>query len=320
MQQEMHYIYEVYKYGSFSKAASNLFLSQPALSISIKKVEKEIGMPLFDRSQQPLQLTDAGKIYIQKILAMKLLEDDLKNELQDLTTLDQGSINIGGTQYFNSYIIPLVIKEYMHLYPKIKISLLEDNSGLLDSKLADGSIDIMFHCGDFDKNIFTGIDVFHDELLLAVPNEFSLDKKITDNGLNAQQVKENIFHDKSCPYTPLSSFSNIPFLILTKSNNLRVRSLNICSSAGFIPQVRFYVEQLETAYHLADQGLGATFISDRMVKSSQKQNLTYYKIKAPEALRHFQAVTRKKGYVSHVMQTFIDLTKRIWGKNMDALP
>ena len=57
MQAELNYIYEIYRTGSFSQAARNLYLTQPTLSIAIKKVEQAIGMPLFDRSQQPLTLT-----------------------------------------------------------------------------------------------------------------------------------------------------------------------------------------------------------------------------------------------------------------------
>ncbi len=308
----MNYIYEVYKTGSFSKAAANLYLSQPALSISIKKVEKEIDMPIFDRSQQPLQLTEAGKIYIQKIIDMKLLENDLENELQDIAKLSVGKLRIGGTQYFNSYVMPIVIKKYMSYYPKIKLSLFEDNSGLLDAKLADGSVDIMFHCGSFDKKSFMGIDIFKDCLFLAVPKELLPNKKIADKGLMANQVKKNVFSTENWPYIPLSTFADIPFLILTESNNLHERSLAICTSAGFTPKVRFYVEQLETAYHLAYNGLGATFISDLMIKKAPKNNMLYYKIIEPEAIRHFQAVTRRKGYTSFAMRAFIELTKSIW--------
>ena len=59
------YIYEVYREKSFSKAAQNLYISQPSLSARVKKVEKEIGFPLFDRSTSPLQLTEVGEVYIK---------------------------------------------------------------------------------------------------------------------------------------------------------------------------------------------------------------------------------------------------------------
>ena len=63
MQQDMQYVYELYKEGNFSKAAAKLFISQPALSMAIQKTEASIGMPLFDRSTRPMRLTPAGEIY-----------------------------------------------------------------------------------------------------------------------------------------------------------------------------------------------------------------------------------------------------------------
>ena len=67
MFQGMRYVYEVYKEMSFSKAARNLFISQPSLSAAVKKEEAQIGFPIFDRSSNPIQLTDLGKEYIRSI-------------------------------------------------------------------------------------------------------------------------------------------------------------------------------------------------------------------------------------------------------------
>ena len=67
MFQGMHYIYEVYKEMNFSRAARNLFISQPSLSAAVKKAEAQIGFPVFDRSSNPIQLTDLGREYIRSI-------------------------------------------------------------------------------------------------------------------------------------------------------------------------------------------------------------------------------------------------------------
>ena len=87
MQPEMKYIYTVYQCGSFSKAAEKLFLTQPALSISVQKAEHEVGMPLFNRDKKPLELTEAGMIYIQKIEQIQHLEQELAMQLNDLCVL-----------------------------------------------------------------------------------------------------------------------------------------------------------------------------------------------------------------------------------------
>ena len=102
MQQEMKYIYTVYQKGSFSKAAESLYMTQPALSISIQKVETEIGMPLFNRDKKPLELTEAGKLYIEKIRQIMHLENELAQQLGDLTSLKTGKLRVGGSHYFNS--------------------------------------------------------------------------------------------------------------------------------------------------------------------------------------------------------------------------
>ena len=74
MELEKKYIYQVYQCGSFSKAAEALFITQPALSIAIKKVEQEIGAAIFNRSQRPLTLTSIGELYLQHIKKEMLLE------------------------------------------------------------------------------------------------------------------------------------------------------------------------------------------------------------------------------------------------------
>ena len=84
MAPELTYLYAVYTEGSFSKAAEKLFITQPALSIAIKKIEDEIGMPLFDRKKKPLTLTDAGEIYIDAIKKMQITEMESMQKINDI--------------------------------------------------------------------------------------------------------------------------------------------------------------------------------------------------------------------------------------------
>jgi DNA-binding transcriptional LysR family regulator len=71
MYDDFDYAYEVYKEKSFSQAAKNLYVSQPALSSSIKKLEARFGVTIFDRSSQPISLTDEGKVFIEAIENIK---------------------------------------------------------------------------------------------------------------------------------------------------------------------------------------------------------------------------------------------------------
>ncbi len=309
MQAEMMYIYEVYRTGSFSQAARNLFLTQPALSIAVKKVEAAIGMPLFDRSQQPLALTEAGNVYLRRIQEIRYIEDNLAKELADLKKQDTGHLTIGGTQYFNSYVLPEVLSECRQLYPGISLTLREDNSRIIDDWLAKGETDISFHSIPIDENLFQSEPLFTDELLLAVPKTL-MPSAAWENSLSCQQVAEGFFQQPECPVQKLNAFHSTPFLILTESNQLRERALSICRENSLEPEVLLYVEQLETAWHFARHGLGATFVTNLIIAETMDDNLRYFRLKSSHALRPFHAIMRKNAFVSRCMKIFIELIQK----------
>ena len=84
MQQEMEYIYEVYRERNFTRAAENLFITQPALSMAIQKAEERIGIPIFDRSTRPISLTDAGEAYIEYIESARHLDAEFDRHIRDI--------------------------------------------------------------------------------------------------------------------------------------------------------------------------------------------------------------------------------------------
>lgn len=318
MQQEMGYIFEVFREGSFSKAAQKLYLSQPALSSAVKRVEERIGMKLFDRNSQPLVLTEAGEIYIRKIREIKMLEDDLDAQLRDLSELKCGHIRIGGTQYFNSYVLPLVLKHFAETYPDVHIDLYEVGSPELESRLQDGRIDLIFNCKDTDPNLFSFQEVFRDYILLAVPSEYPVNRLLEGTGLTKHMVEENAYRLPDCPCAALEAFSEIPFVLLKEGNNLYERAMKLCDMAGFIPHQKMQVEQMVTAYHLAAHGLGATFVSARLVKKSVARDMLYYKLDSPLTIRKFKAITLKDRYIPHAVQVFMGMIEELYRDASDT--
>ena len=86
----MEYVYEVYKERSFSKAAANLFISQPSLSANVKRIEKKIGYPIFDRSTKPLGLTECGRHYIDAVEHIMQVENGFHDFVNDWSNLKTG--------------------------------------------------------------------------------------------------------------------------------------------------------------------------------------------------------------------------------------
>ena len=103
---QLRYFVAVAEAGHLTNAAKKLNVAQPALSVSIARLEKEVGVPLFDRKHHPLKLTEAGEIYLDTARKIRQLEREQTQKLQDIQNLVTGTIRLGGTHYLNAYILP----------------------------------------------------------------------------------------------------------------------------------------------------------------------------------------------------------------------
>lgn len=300
----MKYIYTIYKTGNFSRAAKELYLTQPTLTLAVQKVEKQLGMPIFERKTKPISLTEAGKRYIDTAKKVLELEKDLTLQLDDLASLQVGSLNLGGTHYVNSYILPPILAKFHQTYPKIEINVLESTSYKLIDLLQDSTIDLTFNCVPALEKPFKRIPAFTDMVLLAVPRSFIDNEKILPYALTAQDILEKKHLEQLCPSIDLKPFSHLPFIALTKGNNLYERCRTFFIEADTESQVIMTVTQLVTAYHLTLAGVGATFISDLMVKPTDT-DIFYFKLPSVHALRHFNAIMLNHAYLSHAKKAFL---------------
>ena len=115
----LQYLSEVHKEQSFSRAAEKLNISQPSLSLTIKKFEEQIGLQLFDRSTIPIRLTEAGKIYMEGVRQILAIENDLEVFLDDYDASRTGSLTVGTPHMFASYLLPNLIARFLQQFPFI---------------------------------------------------------------------------------------------------------------------------------------------------------------------------------------------------------
>lgn len=230
---------EVYREKNFTRAAEKLFITQPALIMAIQKAEEKLGMPIFDRSTRPLSLTEAGQAYLQHILNVRQLEMELDQQIQDIKKLDTGKITIGGSHYLNACILPSVLARFMAKYPKVEVILKEASSAELSEKLAKQEIDLTFHCSPEFIQDFERYPAFYDHILLAVPKEMDhLAKSDAFAAMSAQEVKAGRYLEEDCRAVPLAAFRDLPFILLSKGDNLYERSRAMFEEAGFEPRTK----------------------------------------------------------------------------------
>lgn len=304
----MNYVYAVYKEQSFSKAAESLYISQPALSAMIKKIEGKVGMPLFDRTSNPVRLTDCGKKYIKTAEKIMDLEDEFAYYVGNLNELKSGGLSIGGTYLFTAFVLPPIISRFAEEYPHVKISLFEGHTLQLEKKLFDGDLDIIIDNYKLDSKIYHRYDFMDEHLLLAVPRSFSSNRRAAVYQLTVDDIRSNEHIKKTFPGVPLKKFEGDPFIFLRLHNDTRQRVEAICARAGAKLNVTLKLNQLLTTYHLTEYGMGASFVSDTVVKAlPPNPNVIYYKIDDPEAVRQVYLYHRKNKYLTRSMEEFMKI-------------
>lgn len=311
MLKNMDYVYAVYKYKSFSKAAEALYISQPALSSTIKKVETTIGLPIFDRSNNPIKLTPAGEHYISTIEKIMHLEKEMRTYFDQLKEHNENTINIGGTSFFCTYVLPKLVQQFNMDYTNYTVNLTEGNTDLLKQYLREEELDFIIDVENkSDSKLFNSVIWSREDILLAVPSHLKVNEELKKYRLTFQDITDGSYKNKKNPKVSLKSFENETFILLKKGHDMYQRSMNICKKAGFTPKVHMYLDQLLTSYEIANSGNGITFIRasiTRYLFSTDK--LYFYKIDDVLAFQNIMLYYKKSNNLSSSQEQFISFIK-----------
>lgn len=303
-----NYVYEVYKAKSFSKAAENLFISQPSLSITIKKIENRIGSQLFDRSTTPIKLTDCGEKYIGCVERIVDIEDEFEMYLSDLNNLQTGNLSIGASNFFASYILPPLIAKFKTMYPRVVVNLIETNTAHLEKLLYSGDLDLIVDNYHFNEALYSRQFFYREHMILVIPEEFSCNTDIKKYQLSEQDIIEYKHLNPKTPALPLKLIEDVPFVLLRYGNDTRDRADKLFAEYGIKPDIELELDQLATTFHVSCHGIGTTIISDTLVrKVAPNHRVFYYKIDSKYAIRENYFYFRISKYLTRAMQEFLKL-------------
>lgn len=300
------YVYEVYREKSFSKAAQNLYISQPSLSARIKKIEETVGVPLFDRSTSPLQLTEVGEAYIKASEEIYQIEERMENYINDLSTLKTGHLSIGASNVFAAYVMPALITDFKQSFPDVHIRITEGNTTQLEAMLSNNSLDFVIDNYHYDGTMYNKELYCKENILLAVPKRFSKNERLEGYQLSYDNIKNKKYVEHDLAAVPLEELRDLPFIMLTPGNDTRIRGDRLCREAGFRPNIILELNQQSTAYMAASTQLGATFISDILVSQLPSlENLVYYKPAGKAAEREVFFYYKNHKYKTRIMTEFL---------------
>ncbi|HJE18731.1 MAG TPA: LysR family transcriptional regulator [Aliicoccus persicus] len=308
MLKSMDYVYAVYVNKSFSKAAEALYISQPALSAAIKKVEIEVGTPLFDRRTNPISLTEAGKYYIESVERVMQIEEDMKLKFKALSELNKSTINVGAASFFCTYVLPDLIKDFQDKHPQYTVNVLEANADDLMKYLKSGVVDLIIDVETRGEHYhYESVIWAEDDILLVVPKAYKVNATLIDSQLTYDTVRSGDYHNDDYLKVDLYTFKDERFLLLKEGNDMYNRSMRMFKNAEYTPKVSMYLDQMLTSFRIACKGIGATFVRAGLTNYLEPTDDVYfYKLNDDNSKQNIKLYYKKEVSPSEIRQDFID--------------
>ena len=169
---QLKILYTISLEGSFKKAAEKLYISQPAVSLQIQNLEKQLNLPIFYRDRRKACLTETGNLLLVYCGRILNLCEETCHALEDLQNLQSGALIIGASQTTGTYLMPRLIGIFRHKYPQIAIELQVHSTRRISWGVAKGQIDLAVVGGEIPKNLQPVLDITsyaEDELALILP-------------------------------------------------------------------------------------------------------------------------------------------------------
>lgn len=279
----------VVKHKSFSKAAKELFLTQPTVSNNIQNLEKELDTTLLDRKSKTITLTDSGKSFYKYAVELINTRDKAKYDLIRKSSKIEGEIEISASSIPEQYILPYIIKEFSTKYPKVCFNVIHKNSKDVVEDILKGKNNFGIVGAKYPSEVLEYIDFYQDELVLAVANKESYPWPTKEEIECKVLLNQKLILRKEGSGTRFLIDESLSGKGID-SNNLNIVSL---------------IDSNEMIKKMIELNLGISLISKIAVKNEIDLGLIKtYKIKDLELKRNFYFVYHKNRTLSPVVEAF----------------
>jgi DNA-binding transcriptional LysR family regulator len=279
----------VAEFGSFTRAAERLNLAQPALSLSIRELERELNLKLFDRTTRRVELTGAGREFLQS--ADKLLADlDLAvRNARDLSERKRGRIVIAAPPLLAAMIVPGAIAEYNETFPGIDVGLIDARNDQILEKLRAGEADCAI--GTFDERA---------------------------DGIRREMLAQDALAVFCAPSSPLAKLKRVRWrdledhrlVMLTRDSTIRSLTDRHLAAAGIASGKPLYeVSQMTTAIMLVEAGLGAAVLPAYIWSFARERQIVSRPLIEPQVKRSLYLIQPDNRSLSPAAEGFAKLLR-----------
>ena len=232
--------------GSFTRAARELFVTQPAVSQEIKALEASLGIKLFDRSGKNVRMTAEGEVLLSYVHRLFALHEEMESLFGRSKNLQHGQIKLGSTALMGTYFLPKIIGRFNRRYPGIEIDLQMGNSDQVMHLVLEGMVDLGFSGMTTNHARLESI-LIHQERMIMVASP--------RHPLSARKIS-------------LDDISETPFIWREKGTQTRklIEKWFLRQLRGHYPRKSIELQNMEAAKRMVEEGYGITVVPEAAVK------------------------------------------------------
>lgn len=284
---DLTYLLAVAEHSHFGRAAQACHVSQPALSMQIKKLEDMLGVQLFERSNKQVRITQAGQEIAARAQAMMAQWDDIRRLARTHHDPLAGEFRLGAFPTLAPYYLPKAVPVIHRRLPKLRLLLTEEKTARLLAMLHDGELDAALIALPVESPLLVSAPLFHDPFFLAVPAGHRMAKWRSAG---------------------MQDIAGERLLLLEEGHCLREQSLAVCHLAAGPQQEEFRATSLETLRQMVVAGGGVTLIPG--IAIGAEKNIRYVPIRGNAAARTIGLVWRRQGARRGAAEALAALLKR----------
>ena len=296
---QFQYVLALADKGNFSRAAEELGVSQPSLSQYIKRLEADLGVTLFDRSNGDVRLTDAGRVYIDAGKTVIDTERQMQSRFADLNDHRAGSLVVGIAPTRCQYLMPEAVTRFHRVYPGMHLVIEERFLGSLLEDAERGAFDLCVATLPVDTGKFSFDLMMREEVILAVPRALPV-----YNRLAASAVP---MPDRLYPAVDITALRGAPYVCLTETQPTQKQLASFRHEFGFEVEIAARCMSIETQYSLVKAGAGLALLPSSIAKYSADTSVAFFSVRQEIPERDMAVIYRKNQYLSKAARALRDI-------------
>ena len=290
---QLEYFQMASRLKNITRAAERLRVSQPNITVAIKKLEGELGIQLFDRSQKQLSLTPEGAVFLGRVeIALRNIQDAVL-EVNDYKQLQKGTIKIGIPPMMGAYLFPKIFSSFQRRYSHLDVYLHEEGSVAIREQLERDELDFGIIIIPESSPNLQLLPMARSQIVCCVPEDSDLAAR---KAITLQDVEAH------------------SLIMLKEGSFLRQTMLQKMKTASVTPDIVLESNQVVTIMGLVASGVGNAFLLDMIVRDTP--GIRAIPLATPVYVDVGLAWKRDR-YISRAAQSFIEFSKSILSHQPD---